>query len=349
MQTSHEIAFCLAEDRADSETGLRLAILSLARHAPEARVFLYRPSPTAQFSEWVGRFPQVTFIPDRPEGANSWNCKPHALAPALAEGYRQAVWLDSDIILTRDVRPLFARLDDRTVACAQEPASLAYQGTEHRTRAWGLEVGKPSAMTFNSCVVRVTKEHLSLLDRWTQLMQSAEYLRSQRLPLAERPLHMMGDQDVLNALLGSREFASIPIRLLRSGTDVIHAGGALGYSLRERLAGIPRKKPAFLHASAGKPWLWLGGGPGWSRRDFFGWHRRLLQEVSPYVAEARRYKAELGMNSSWMEQSSGVGTALRVLGLGHFALRGLPITAVATVLNGLRIMRGATIGRPATQ
>src|SRR5687768_11301832 len=153
---------------------------------------------------------------------------------------------------------------------------------------------------------------------------------------------MMGDQDVLNALLGAREFATLPLHILRTGTDIIHAGGALGYSLGERLRGVLGPKPAFLHAAAGKPWLWLGGGEGWSRPGFFAWHRRLLQEVSPYVAEARKYRDELAMDTGWMDRSSGIGTALRVAGLGHFALRGLPITVVATVMNSLGRLRRVT-------
>src|SRR5687768_2309052 len=99
----HDLAFCLAEDRADAETGLRLAVLSLHRHVGDTPVFLYRPSATPEFTTWLSRFSQVTLIPDRPAGARSWNCKPHALIPILTAGFRQAVWLDSDIIVTKDV------------------------------------------------------------------------------------------------------------------------------------------------------------------------------------------------------------------------------------------------------
>jgi hypothetical protein len=126
--------------------------------------------------------------------------------------------------------------------------------------------------------------------------------------------------------------------VLRSGVDIIHAGGALGYSLGERLEGIFRRKPAFLHASGGKPWFWLGDDehPEWSRTDFFGWHRRLLQELSPYLAEARKYRYDLGMDAPWMARGTALGTGLRLFGLGHFALRGLPVTVVATLLAALK-------------
>src|SRR5262245_5949179 len=75
-------------------------------------------------------------IPHAPAGASAWNCKPHALKPLLAAGYREVVWLDFDIIGSRDCRRLFTTLDDRVFAIAQEPAM---QG-----RAWLLMLGTVS-------------------------------------------------------------------------------------------------------------------------------------------------------------------------------------------------------------
>lgn len=341
MRIRYELAFCLAEDRTDCETGLRLAILSLRRHVPEAPIFVYRPSPTPDFVVWLRKVPQVTLIPNRPEAAESWNCKPHALRPLLAQGYRQVVWLDSDVIVTRDVRAYFGTLSEQTMVSAQEPRSLPHQGLLQRTLGWGLEPGRNLPITLNSAVLRVTQEHASILSRWIECMRDPRYTAAQALPLEQRPLHMMGDQDVLNALLGAKEFASVPIRVLETGVDIIHAGGALGYSLHERLSGLLRAKPAYVHATAGKPWLWLGNHERWSRADFVSWHRRLLQEVSPYVAEARKYRDEMEVDTAWMDRASGVGIVLRALGLGHYALRGLPITLVATLLRALSNARRA--------
>jgi hypothetical protein len=330
---SREIAFCLSEDRADCETGLRLAILSLCKHCPGTPVYVYRPTLNEYFAPWVRRFHQVTLIPHAPAGASSWNCKPHALKPLLAEGYRQVVWLDSDIIVTCDCRRLFTTLDDRVLAIAQEPASLPHQGSEERTKGWSLEIGRSLPFTLNSSVVRVTEHHLPLLERWLEYLGDPRYLASQTTGLEERALHMMSDQDVLNALLGSRQFASIPLRIFATGSEIVHAGGGLGYSWLERLRGVVKSKPVFLHAAAGKPWLWLGGGEYWSQSNFFSWHRRLLQELSPYVYEARQYRAPLDTDSAWMYRRTATGTVLRVLGLGHFAMRGFPLVVAATIMS----------------
>ena len=333
-----DVAFCIAEDRPDAEPGVRIAIASIDRHMGPAPIFLYRPNPRPDFVAWLRRFPQVVLLAARPEGATSWNCKPQALLPLLDRGYRQVVWVDSDIVVTRDIRHEFSRLPDDTIVVTQEPGSLPRQGTRDRTAGWGLPVGRALPHTLNSCVLRFTRAHAALLERWVISLNHPDYLRAQTVPIADRPLHLAGDQDILNALVGSTEFAAFPVHILKSGVDIIHAGGALGYSLGERLAGVVRKKPAFFHATAGKPWHWLGNEehPEWSRTDFFGWHRRLLQEISPYLVEARKYRNDLGMAADWMEKSSPIGTALRVLGLGHFALRGLPVTLFATALEALK-------------
>jgi hypothetical protein len=332
---SNEIAFCLAEDRAEFGTGVRLAILSLNQHCPDAPVYVYRGGDS-DFAEWIRKFPQVTLIPHVPEGANSWNCKPQALKPLLARGHRSAVWLDSDIIVTRDCRRLMGALDERTLAVAQEPLSLPFRGTAMRTLAWKLEVRRAVPFTLNSSVLRVTEYHIPLLDRWIQFLADAQYVAYQAGPLEQRPIHMAGDQDILNALIGAFDFADIPLHVFRSAFDIIHTGGALGYSWSERLRGVLKPKPTFLHATAGKPWLWLGGAAYWSQRNFFSWHRRLLQETSPYLFEARRYRGQLGEDTRWMDQRTGAGTLLRLLGFGHFALRGLPLAMAASATDTMK-------------
>jgi len=329
-------AFCLAEDRTVCETGLRLAILSLSRHCANVPVYVYRHHPTPAFTQWAERFTQVTLIPERPVGAESWNCKPHALLPIIARGHSAAIWLDSDIILTRDCSSLLFPLEPEIFVITQEPASLPSQGTESRTLGWNLEVGRRLPITLNSSVLRVTQKHVSLLEQWRALLNDSTYIRVQQLALEERPLHMMSDQDVLNGLLGCRDFSSVPLKILRSGDDIIHCGGALGYSLHERARGVFRRVPTFLHATAGKPWLWLGGQPEWSQRTFFSWHRRLLQETSPYLAEAKKYESQLEEDASWLRTRTGIGVALTLLGLGNVALRGLPLTIAATAIRSIR-------------
>lgn len=323
--------FCLAEDRHGAEIGLKLAILSLADHCPDSRVVLFRPESAPGFVEWLKQFPQVELVTERLPGANNWNCKPHALLHELprADDDTQLVWLDSDLLLTRDLRPLFAGLSADTLALTQEATTQPHQGTAVRTRGWELPVGRAFPGTFNSCVVRVTRRHEPLLRHWRKLLGDPRYTSQAGVPTEQRPPHLWSDQDVLNALVGAEEFSSVPIFTLRHGREVLHTGGALGFTLGERLRGLFLPVPTVLHAIAGKPWVLLLAANRQPGR--FHWFRRLQQELSPFVAHARRYRHRVDEPTEWLDYRTITGTLLKAAGLGHWALRGLPVTIAATV------------------
>lgn len=332
------LTFCLSEDRDMEEIGLRLALCSLRRHQPGSAAVVYRPNPSPAYRSWLGGFPKVRLVSVPPEGAGLWNCKPHAMIPLLEAGCGEVVWLDSDILLTKPCERLFGRSPREELVVVQEPPSQPQpQGTEQRTRGWRLPLGRSLPWTVNSCVIRATDRHLPLLRRWRELLSHPEYTHSQGLPVPQRPLHMLSDQEVLGALVGSAEFRDVPVRYLRSGLDVLSAGGALAYSLADRLRGLLRPIPTFLHGQGTKPWWVLDAQSFPHCRGWFYTYRRWLQEVSPYFAEARTYHAELGgVDSKWMSYWSWFGAANRVAGLGHHAVRGLPLTAAATLAANLR-------------
>jgi hypothetical protein len=323
--------YCLAEDREWEEVGLRFAISSLLRACESARVVVYRPNPSQDFRRWLSSRPQAELVSEFPPGASSWNCKPHTLLPLLEAGADEAIWLDSDILVTRDPSFLFDGLAPDVLLGAEEfPTSPHPKGFAVRTRAWGLEPGRESPVTLNSCVVRVTRSHVPLLKRWHELLADPQYLAAQKMAGDERPFHLIGDQDLLNALLGSAPFSDFPIRFLRIGRDVIHCGGAVGYSMGRRMGDLFRRTPPFLHAIAGKPWYVFH--PEYASRHsrWFTWYRRLLQETSPYVAAARRMRADVAMPCPWLDARSPLGWCMRMLGFGHSALLGFPLTLAAT-------------------
>lgn len=329
--------FCLAEDRAGAEIGLKLAILSAHRHCPDVPVVLYRPDPIPSFIAWLKDFPNVRLVTEPLPGASSWNCKPQAMLPLLdSDPEAEVVWIDSDLILAKDPRLLFRRLTPETLGITQEPPSQPDQGTRRRTEGWGFTVGNARSFTMNSCVVRVTRHHRRLLERWLACLNHPQYIAYAKRPLEERPLHYLTDQDVLNAIIGSEEFVDMPLGLFVNGRDVLHSGGALAYSISERLRGLFLPIPTFVHAIAIKPWMILG------RKDLKGrwwWWRKLHQEISPYVALAREYQQAIQEPAEWMTAGSLSGRLLRCLGFGHWSLRGLPVTVLATLLNRLPIRR----------
>jgi hypothetical protein len=335
--------YVLAEDRPDAEVGLRLALVSLFRHIRGTRAVAYWPCATPSFREWARRFAGLALVPHRPEGAWSWNCKPQALLPLLSGEFDEAIWLDSDVIVTRDPSPLFDPISPAAVVATEEPPGQPHPGSASLAAGWRMKPGRSYAVSLNSSVLRVCRHHIPLLQRWQQCLCDPGYVEAQQRPFSERPHHLMSDQDVLLALLGSEEFSRFPLHYLRGGREIIHCGGALGYGVAMRFDGLRRRVPTFLHAIAGKPWWVLT--PVYRRvhSRWFTFYRRLLQETSPYVREAARYRAELGLDCPWLDYRSPLGSGLRLLGFGHFALRGLPLTVAAEAIMGLRSM---SLGHP---
>jgi hypothetical protein len=323
--------FCLAEDRRGAEPGLRLLLLSLAQHGGGTPTFLYRPKATPAFTEWCRQFPWLELHPEAPPDGFDWNCKPQALLPLMARGFDEVVWLDSDLLLNRSLDGVLNGLDPATLLLAQDSkaTNVGEYSVGSRTRAWGWSVARDLPMTLNTCILRVTREHRALLGRWGELLCSPEYLRWAKAKLPERPVGFVSDQEVLTALLGCPEFSSVPLRILATGSEVVHCAGARSFSPGDRWRWLTGGPAYLLHATTGKPWVILAAGFG---NGGGGAVTRLAQEVSPYVVAAREYQEQLGEPARWLDHRTVAGRALGVLGLGSTALRGLPLTLAAGVL-----------------
>jgi hypothetical protein len=330
------LTFCICEDRVAEEAGVRLAIASLRRHSPTSDIVVYRPNATAAFSRWVEAMGKVTLIGSQPAGASSWNCKPHALLPLLREGRQNVVWVDSDIIAARSCDAVFHRMRDDEIGICEEYRAASLQGSDLRVRGWGFTVGRSFPRTLNTAVLRVTPRHVPLLERWQELLSDPSYAASQVIPLHKRPAHQWGDQDVLNALLGSAEFADVPVHLLKTGKDIAHCSSATSYSLGERVGGLLGPIPVFLHAQGAKPWVVLDADRIRRAPEYASKSMMLIQEMSPYFAVSTSYRDSIGMRSEWMDYKSTAGRLLKLVGFGHFAVAGLPLTVAATAAKALK-------------
>ncbi len=320
----------MAEDRSE-DTSLRLALLSLRAQCPAVPLTLFRPGASEEFRRWLQEFPQVTLVDQRLPGATNWNCKPHVLLALLDRGCEEVVWLDSDLAFTRPFTYLFDGLPADTLVVAEDMRFAVPRGTLARTTEWRLPVGKVYPATINSCVLRVTPAHRPLLARWCELMATPQYQAAQAAEYWNRPLHLRGDQELLNALLGSQEFAHVPVRFLRGGRDLIHCSGrGRSYSTRERLRGLFSPIAPILHnLSALKAWQLLDASPAAKSKNAFT--ERLFLEISPYLTLARRYEAGLAPQTAWLHHRTALGSLLRALGCGHYALAGLPLIAVLSL------------------
>ncbi len=338
--------YCLSEDRPGAEIGLRLAIVSLRRYCPEARVFLYRPGISAGFRKWLLELGGVEIEEGTPKGARSWSCKPQAMLPLLSRGFDEVVWLDSDILVERCLDALVDPVSPDVLVIARDtPVIVVGEYTiESRTLGWGLEVGRRMPLTLNSCFMRVTRHHVSLMQAWKELMDDPRYVCQQELPLVDRKVGFISDQEVLNALLGSLRYAEVPMYVLGLGSELIHSAGALSFSFGDRLRCIGSGRPYLIHAVTGKPWVILNPAYPRNRRDRL---TQLCSEVSPYVRVARRYRDQLpSEESQWLRFRTIWGRLLDAAALGWIPLAGWPLLVLVTCLGKLSTtIRSVRAGR----
>jgi len=144
----------------------------------------------------------------------------------------------------------------------------------------------------------------------------------------------MGDQDVLTALLGSRDFGEVPLQLLRRGRDVVQSFDASTYTVRERLENGPRRLPPLVHAQRQKPWR-CESKPSWAREPR-RYYLLVDIELSPYTHVARRYREQLDEPVEWMAVRTLPAKALQRLARGSVNFQGLLPAVLTRALRPLR-------------
>jgi hypothetical protein len=336
------LVVCMHEDRETCGVGVRLAVLSILRHCPGLPIVVSLPAASRALRSWVDALPHTTLLDEPRLTGSGWNVKPTILLHLLSQGYEDVVWMDSDIIVTSDVRDLFSKFDNRTLVVTSEFYWGQQQGGNHRTVAWGLEPGTSLPCTANTGIVRVTRLHVDLLRAWQNLLADPAYRDGQTRPTECRPLAMVGDQDVLTAILGSRAFAHVPVAMLKRGVHVAQCYSMAGYTLWERLMSIGHGLPAFVHAMGPKPWLRpsvvsvsIGAQRPFHQRLRAHWDHLHL-ELSPYSALSQEYRSQLGALVDSMAVRSTVGRILvRVFG-GRPALYELPFCVIETCVRRIR-------------
>lgn len=322
---------CTYEDRPMALTGLKLLVLSVTRHCPDLEIHAFAPVFDEGFRSWARRYSNLRLLPSPTAGLLGWNVKPTLLADRLDAGFEEVVWLDSDIVITRDFRRSWGTLARDVCVVAEEfrwPNGGDSSAT--RTRALGLERGRVFGRAINSGVIRVTPAHRSLVTRWAALLAHPDYQAAQARPIGDRPLHQKSDQDVLAGLLGSKTFADIPVRRLSPPHDILYCGWDMyeSYPLRDRLVNATGGLPPLVHAiGLQKPWF-----PAIATRKSAG--------LSPYCAAAVSYEKDLGEPATWMRPRTPVARLLHALALGNPGLRDLP-AALAVRLRTFRSRTGA--------
>jgi hypothetical protein len=326
---------CIAEDRQTCEPAVKLLVLSLNNHCPERVVSLFYPPANDGFLTWIKKFPQVRLQTARLENGYGWNVKPQAIMQLLDEGFDEVIWVDSDVLVTRNLLPLFSGLKhDVFVATEHTLAEERRDPNALRARLWGLSVGRVLPLALSSGVFRATRDHYDLMTRWWELLGAGKYQECQKKPWKQRPIHMLGDQDVLTALLTSKEFSHFPIQVLRRGKHIIQFDGVYGYTVAERIRNLLGDGPSFVHSGASKPWIeqWRLESSG-GLREYI---KMVYLDLAPFTLSSLRFRRELECNTEWMEPHYKLSVFLRALGLGYPPLVGLPMAVFADLARILK-------------
>jgi len=331
IQQNRLTTICIAEDRKSCEPALKLLLASLHKYCRGSSIDVFYPPADINFCSWAGQFAQIRLHTKPLAGAYGWNVKPQAILYLLDRGYDEIVWIDSDVILMGNIFHLFSDVDINTIVATEEalwgrpkdPSGL-------RARLWGFRVGRILPFTLNTAVTRFTKSHYLFLRRWQEILESKEYQDAQQVVWYNRPVHMMGDQDVFTALLSSDEFSQTPIKILRRGRDIIQYFGLYGYTSLERFINLLCSRPSLIHSQGEKPWIanWESGHSHGLRK----YVERLYLDLSPYTLCARPFRTNLGDGTAWMRAHSATSAILRAVGLWYPPLVGLPLALLIDVM-----------------
>lgn len=236
------------------------------------------------------------------------------------------LWVDTDIIVAKDINLIYRGLSMDTLVVAEEAlCSSHYDGDAMRARLWGLDIGRALPFQLNGGVVGFTNRHIGFLEDWRKVPNSHEYLEAQKLPWDKRRRHFMANQEVLTAMLCGAQYSSLPLHYLYRGKGIIQYFQANCYTLRERLYNLTRGMPFFIHSQGHKVWTPLPEASGFKAKSL-----NLYQRMSPYIFEARNYRDVLE-DTGWLEPQSAIDRVLTAMSLGKAPLAGLPIAILNDV------------------
>jgi hypothetical protein len=281
----------LHEERPHGLAGLEIAVRTIAAHTPGVPIIVNAPGLDEQVRGVFGDVQNLSIQTAVPR-QSGWSIKAELLLHQLDQGFDSVIWVDSDfLILDGFLRDLHG-LSLQTLAIGEETHWGPSQGSAVRTRSWGLEVGRSLKRSLNGGLIRVTSSHRPLLRDWMRLMDHPRYTRAQASGTEGRPAHLISDQEVLTALLGSTRHAQVPLHILRRGIDIAQLNFISGYSAMERLrCAVRGSRPHAIHALGHKPW-------NADRRNLLADWRNAR---SSYVACAKSIRRSLRQDTGWMD------------------------------------------------
>jgi hypothetical protein len=289
------------------------------------------PDAPAKVRQWAASRPEVELSTEKLPELSGWNIKPSLLLKELDSGWKEALWLDSDMIVLQPISKVIRRYPREALILAQEWTDAAPLAI---AEGWGLKSKRPISV-MNNCFVRVTEAHKPMLERWLTMLHDPRYRAAQAIPYDERPKHFLHDGWPLIALLECEEFAGVEYDFIRRNGEVAQCAGSSGYRPTHRVLDLFRGLPALIHGLGRKPWEPPAAQDGPQR-----FLLDLATDVSPYVLASRKVAKKLKMNPPWTEARTLPGKVLRGMTKGHPGLAGLPLAILHSVEIRVQRMRG---------
>ncbi|CAN7486760.1 hypothetical protein [Neorhizobium sp. LjRoot104] len=333
-------AICVYEDRPYHFTGVKLSLLSLMNRFPGAVLYVGHRSLPENFRAWMADFPFIRELVFDGNEIGGFDVKPAALLRLLDLGHSEVFWFDSDILWMGAGTAGLDNLPRDILVATEETYWAQQQGSTKRTLHWGMKPGRALTATVNTGILRVTEDHRQLLEAWAELLHHPSYRQAQAKQAAERPMHMLGDQEVFTALLGSERFAGIPLKLLRRGLDIAQCFGPAGWTPFERLQCLLRGHPHFIHAMGVKPWTRVKAKyTFWSalrERNLRAYYDAVSMELSPYRVAAKKYSSQLREDISWLQPQTLPACISVFVFRDHFLAQGMPLAMFDSLTRRLR-------------
>jgi hypothetical protein len=292
---------------------------SLCAADRDVSLHLTVPDAPEAVRAWARRRPEAILSTARPEGVTGWDVKPFLLLQELREGRPEALWLDDDIIVTREISSLVGRFPPDSLILAEEWVQAE---AIPATPFWGLPAGRVIPVV-NNCFIRAAQVHRPFLERYLEMTRHPRYRAAQSLPPERRPQHLAHDGWLLIMLLQSEEFSHVDFACIRRGRDIAQCAGSSGYRPSDRILDLFRGLPPLIHGLGRKPWE--------PPREASRLQRFLLDlatDVSPYVLAARKPAKMIDVSPQWLEARTAPGALLRAMTGGHPAMAGLPLAAM---------------------
>jgi hypothetical protein len=303
--------FCTFENRKSAFVAVKLLALSLERHCRDFTLFLGMTETDPDLSEWLGKnAPHVVLVQLNPftQGSSLKHIKPLLILTLFDRGVTDVTWLDTDLLVLRDLEPLLAKLSDDTVLVAQEERSRGFEFNPTLQEHYGLKPLRPLKYHVNSCVIRVSVQHRPLMEKFLECLLDPLFVEQQSKPSAEKLPAFSFEQEVLQMLLSSgntRWIPAFPVQFVRKGTEIIQELGVTTYKLRNRLRnGLGLRRPWMVHVPGSKPWS----------QDARARRRRA---ASVYSAFAETYKDQIQEDMSWVNSAGLSSRIARWLSFGQ--------------------------------